>query len=174
MRIVRPVILIIFSFLASALLISCGGGGFQKSPLDEIIQNIPRDEMFTIILNDMNAEGNFSKSYFHKYQIIRDNQINDAREVVSDWHEVGEKEFNNYINDMGMEIASRDSTGKLTKTVAPPGYNNYVGNQKYGRWENRGGSSFWAFYGQSRCTLGRAAMQTGRIPNRSGMTTVTF
>ena len=148
MRIVRPVILIIFSFLASALLISCGGGGFQKSPLDEIIQNIPRDEMFTIILNDMNAEGNFSKSYFHKYQIIRDNQINDAREVVSDWHGVREKEFNNYINDMGMEIASRDSTGKLTKTVAPPGYNNYVGNQKYGRWENRGGSSFWAFYGQ--------------------------
>ena len=95
MRIVRPVILIIFSFLASALLISCGGGGFQKSPLDEIIQNIPRDEMFTVILNDMNAEGNFSKSYFHTYQIIRDNQIDDAREVVADLDEVGEKEFIN-------------------------------------------------------------------------------
>ena len=36
------------------------------------------------------------------------------------------------------------------------------------------GMQFWAFYGQSRCTLGRAAMQTGRIPNRSGMTMVTF
>jgi len=36
------------------------------------------------------------------------------------------------------------------------------------------GIQFWSFYGQPSCTPGRAALITGRIPNRSGMTTVAF
>jgi arylsulfatase A-like enzyme len=36
------------------------------------------------------------------------------------------------------------------------------------------GMTFYSFYAQPSCTPGRAAVQTGRNPNRSGMTTVTF
>ena len=36
------------------------------------------------------------------------------------------------------------------------------------------GMTLFDFYAQPSCTPGRAAVQTGRIPNRSGMTTVTF
>src|SRR6267378_5863413 len=36
------------------------------------------------------------------------------------------------------------------------------------------GLTFFSFYAQPSCTPGRAAVQTGRIPNRSGMTTVAF
>ena len=36
------------------------------------------------------------------------------------------------------------------------------------------GMAFFSFYGQPSCTPGRAAIITGRIPNRSGMTTVAF
>ncbi len=56
----------------------------------------------------------------------------------------------------------------------------------YGGGDNRGaatpnldriaaeGMQFLSFYGQPSCTPGRVAMQTGRNPNRSGMTTVSF
>ena len=36
------------------------------------------------------------------------------------------------------------------------------------------GMTFFSFYAQPSCTPGRAAVQTGRVPNRSGMTTVAF
>jgi arylsulfatase len=36
------------------------------------------------------------------------------------------------------------------------------------------GLQFMSFYGQPSCTPGRAALMTGRLPNRSGMTTVAF
>lgn len=132
-----------------ALLTACGGNKFVKSPLDEVIRDLPTDKPFTIILYDMDAEGSFSTTYKHQYQIIKEDDSGEVTEEITPWMKVGEREFNTHIDNMGMEVASRDSTGTLTKEVAPPGYSNYVGNSRYGHWQTgSGGSSFWAFYGQ--------------------------
>ncbi len=130
------------------LLASCGGNKFQKSKVDELIRDLPSDRIFSIILHDMDVQGNFFETYRHQYRIIQEDRSGGLDEYTTEWLEVGETEFNQHVNNMGMEIAARDSTGKVNKSASPPGYNNYVGNSKYGRWENRGGSSFWAFYGQ--------------------------
>lgn len=138
--------IVLFGLISMAIM-SCGGSKFTKSPVDEIVRDLPNDEVFSVILYDMDQKGNFSSTYYHKYQIIRE-VGDDVSEVLTDWKEVGEREFTNNVDNMGMEIVARDSAGILTKEVAPPGYNNYVGNPRYGQWETRNGSSFWAFYGQ--------------------------
>ena len=127
---------------------SCGGDKFRKSPLDELVRDMPENQVFSIILYDMDVQGNFFETYYHKYRVLWENDSDQIDDVTTEWFEVSEREFNQHVNDMGMEIAARDSTGKLSKSVAPAGYHNYVGNPKYGHWENRGGTSFWAFYGQ--------------------------
>lgn len=130
------------------MMVGCGGRKFVKNPVDIIIRDIPSDRVFSIILNDMDVEGSFVNTYMHQYKIIIENEEGIPEESDPMWVEVEESYFELHVNDMGMEIASRGEDGKLNKSASPPGYNNYVGNEKYGQWENRGGSSFWAFYGQ--------------------------
>ncbi len=141
-RLKIPVLVITIFMLAS-----CGGRKYSKSPVDDMIRDMTNEPTFTIMLYDMDVEGVFFKSYRHQYRTIKE-RTGIPEEKISDWQEVSEKFFAMHENDMGMELASKSEGGKVNKTVGPPGFSNYVGNQKYGRWENRGGSSFWAFYGQ--------------------------
>lgn len=133
--------------IAIFILASCGGKKFSKSPVDDMIRDMTNTPTFTILLYDMDVQGTFFKTYHHQYRLITE-KGDSPTEKVTPWLEVSEKFFYRHENDMGMELASKSEGGKVNKTVGPPGYSNYVGNEKYGRWENRGGSSFWAFYGQ--------------------------
>jgi len=128
-------------------LASCGGKKFSKSPVDDMIRDMTNAPGFTILLYDMDVKGTFFKTYHHQYRIITEKGETPS-EKITDWKEVSEKFFNRHEKDMGMELASKGEDGKVNKTIAPPGYGNYVGNQKYGHWQSSGGSSFWAFYGQ--------------------------
>lgn len=139
----------ILSMITSLLAVSCGGGKeWQKNPVDTIIRDLDQIESYSIILYDMDVEGNFSKTYKHKYKIVK--IVNDEpQEEITDWMPVPEQVFFNHENDMGMEIVSKSEDGKISKTAAPPGYSNYVGNEKYGHWvSNSSGGSFWEFYGK--------------------------
>ncbi len=125
-----------------------GDASDEKSPLDDLIKELPQNEVFSVILYDMDQKGTFLDMYYHRYQVVGKIGTDEISQGITDWKEVSEREFQNNIDNMGMEIAARDTAGTLHKSVAPPGYTNYVGNARYGHWENRGGSSFWAFYGQ--------------------------
>ncbi|RUT78060.1 hypothetical protein [Ancylomarina longa] len=121
---------------------------WQKSPVDQLIKDLNKEANFSIVLFDMDAdEGSISSdNYRHQYQIIIE-RPDTVLEQKTGWKNVSEAFFSQNINNMGMEIVSKKD-GVITKQAVPAGYNHYVGNEKYGRWENRGGSSFWAFYGQ--------------------------
>ncbi len=129
--------------------VGCGEEKYKKTPVDELIVQMSNEKEFTIILADMDAESHtFSTTYKHKYKIITNDTAGNPVEKTTDWIVVDEKFFDQHINDLGMEICSK-SNGKVEKTVAPPGYSNYVGNPRYGSWQtDASGNSFWAFYGQ--------------------------
>lgn len=116
---------------------------YEKSPVDKLILAMSDDKNFSIILKDMEMKDN---RYFHKYKILREKAdtvlVDDA-----DWTLVSDVFFKANIDNLGMEIASKKD-GKVSKKASPAGYNHYVGNEKYGHWNNSGGSSFWEFYGK--------------------------
>lgn len=118
---------------------------WQKSPVDELIKQMNGEQNFSIILFDMDAD-EASNKYRHQYQILIE-RPDTVLEKKTDWKNVSETFFSQHINNMGMEIASKKN-GTVTKQAVPAGYNHYVGNEKYGHWVDRGGSSFWEFYGK--------------------------
>jgi len=120
----------------------------QKSPVDEMIRDMTGVPTFSIILYDMNTEGSFFKEYYHQYRIIKEEDNEEVDEEITDWFPVSKDFFMANVNNMGMEIASKNEEGKVSKTAAPPGYGAYVGNEKYGQWVQRDGGSFWEFYGK--------------------------
>ncbi|MEX6627374.1 hypothetical protein [Tenacibaculum salmonis] len=146
--------LIISSLLL--LVVSCGAERkkYLKSPLDEIITTYIDEQNYSVILTDMDYKED-SDAYFHKYKIIIEKKKNTTESVEddfdikrTDWKKVSAITFEEHQKDLGMTVLSKKN-GVLDKKSTPAGYNNYVGNQKYGSWERQSnGSSFWAFYGQ--------------------------
>jgi hypothetical protein len=117
----------------------------SPNPVEKMIRDLSYAPEFSIILDDMREEGNFFKSYYHRYRII---QGETAR--VTDWKKVPKEFYQRNMEYLGMTLAAKPKGGSLNTTAAPPGYN-YVGNAQYGTWRtDRQGSSFWEFYGKYR------------------------
>jgi len=139
---------ILYLSLLLILVYSCGDSRVYEDSIGKITKEKASLVNYSIILNDMNYEED-KDNYLHQYKIVY--QPNDNPDTLllelTDWYIVSPDFFNKNINNMGMALAEVKDYA-LTRNVSPPGYENYVGNTHYGHWENRGGHSFWAFYGQ--------------------------
>lgn len=146
-------------FLLTTLMLlvtSCGEERkkYIKSPLDIIITTYIDTQNYSVVLSDMDYKEDSNK-YFHKYKIIleKPNTATESKEddfdvKLTEWKEVSPITFEEHQKDLGMTVLSKKD-GVLDKKATPAGYNNYVGNDKYGSWKTQSnGTSFWAFYGQ--------------------------
>lgn len=115
----------------------------EVTPVSQLIDRLSSEKNFSIILRDMNMSGD---KYYHKYDLLVEHP-DTVLTQSTDWMVVSAAFFNSNINNMGMEIASKKD-GIVSKVASPAGYNNYIGNEKYGQWVQRNGSSFWEFYGK--------------------------
>jgi hypothetical protein len=140
----KPVRLdLILTALIAMTLISCGQ---PKDPLPQIHQDIKTKgtSTYSIVLSDMQAEGNFIKNYSHSYRVITPKQKFSYGPL-----DVPKKMFDYYRPYLGMTIWSQKD-GEGGQNLAPPGYA-YVGDPRYGQWRtDSSGRSFWMFYGQYR------------------------
>lgn len=141
---------ILIIFIAAIALQSCScSSEYKKNPVDLLITQMSDVKPYSIILEDMDVEGSFSQRYLHKYKIITEDSDSIPQSRVTGWEEVPEQYFRKNENNLGMEIASKNYKGELSKSAAPPGYGNYVGNSRYGQWQTgSNGNSFWSFYGK--------------------------
>jgi len=121
---------------------------YEKNPIDDLAKKMTEVPNFSILLHDMNYDES-SEKYLHQYTVLKEDSFNDTLvSETTDWLQVSDTYFNSNIDNMGMALITK-TDGKLEKKVAPPGYNNYVGNEKYGNWQQgSGGNSFWEFYGK--------------------------
>ena len=128
------------AFLMGLLLCVWGCGG-SRDPVEQLQKSLATAPDYMIILEDMQEEGTFFTSYHHRYKVVQG-----ERQGVTDWIEVPESVYRKYEAFLGMALAAKTNEG-LTDTPHPAGYA-AVGNPHYGQWQQRGGQSFWVFYGQ--------------------------
>ncbi len=140
--------LYVLGILVTFLLGACGGDEFKKTPVDELIKELDKEPLYSIILHDMDVDGAIMKTYKHQYKIIT-TKDSLPQERITDWKEVSSDFFLENEKNMGMEIASKTADGKVSRTIGPAGYSNFVGNPQYGKWSTgSGGDSFWEWYGK--------------------------
>ena len=132
--------------LLSSLACKTEPRGYQKSPLDHLIVSLDQVENYSISLADMQFVEP-ADTYQHKYKIIK--ELPDTVVMsYTDWKTVSPEFFNANIDNLGMSLVTKTGN-KISKQASPEGYEHYVGNPKYGQWQQgANGSSFWEFYGK--------------------------
>ncbi len=121
----------------------------SQTPLERLERQLEEFPEYSVTLQDMRADG-----YWHQYGVVAGQSQAGSedlvyRDSILDFQKVGRRTYARYQPHLGMVILSKGPDGVVDKqNQHPPGYQQ-VGNERYGRWSDRGGGqSFWVFYGQ--------------------------
>ncbi len=105
----------------------------NPDPVKELIAKEKNEPLFTILLFDMSKEGLISNTFKHRYRILK--EVNGKMQAIdTKWYQVSSDYFWRHENNMGMELAAKDTLGKIHKVATPPGYTCIIGNPRYGYW----------------------------------------
>lgn len=136
----------IIPLLFCFLLVSCGGKKWNENPLNQMKEKYSDAYMYTVLVTDMDVKDN---KYYHKYDVIVTQKVDsDPEAFKTDWVEVSEPFFIRHEGNLGMEILTKDENGVINEIPSPPGFTNYIGNEKYGKWEGTGDNRTWSFFTQ--------------------------
>ncbi len=135
---------VLIPLLTAMVMFGCGQQPQDPLPAIRKEMAVMNMDTYSIILSDMQADGNFIKSYTHGYRVITP-----EKEFPYGPMKVPEKMYEYYRPYLGMTIWSQKD-GKGEEIIAPPGYA-FVGDSRYGEWRtDSSGKSFWHYYGQYR------------------------
>lgn len=168
------------TFLTLPLLAGCTSGrAAGSSPLQRYRSLLDANPEYSIILEDMNRDGNFFRTHYHRYKLVAGSSSGAGGEgasdpcenltyasEITDWQRVSEREYESLRPYLGMTLASKSCDGSVNTTPQPPGYR-YVGDSRYGRWRDNGrGGSFWEFYGKYALMRDAFGLAGGLISRR--------
>jgi len=88
-----------------------------------------------------------ANAHFHKYKILKEipQTCGVPQEEITDWVRVDDAFFSKHKDNLGLEIAVK-AKEEVTHFVAPAGFNNIIGNFRYGHWGRDGKWQFQMCY----------------------------
>lgn len=107
---------------------------------------------YSVILEDMRVDGNFTKDYYHQYKLVIGEEQEGSDELaiserLLDAERVSSQHYERHQDHLGMVLLSKTQEG--VEQVPQPAQYRYVGDERYGTWRtNSNGGSFWEFYGK--------------------------
>lgn len=105
-----------------------------------IIKEFDANKEFTLILRDMDYK---SSQHYHKYEYVADT----SDLIVSSetaWYEVTPTFFRQHVDHLGLQMVHKNG-GTKSYGASPPGFSQFVGNEKYGRWADNYGEDEWTY-----------------------------
>lgn len=181
MRTPKPIRTIALGLLPLAVVLACT----PPDPLLRLQKELDVYPEYSVILEDMRVDGNFTKDYYHQYKVVIGQQLPgrdeiQMRERVLDDERVSKEFYRRHADHLGMVLLSKTQNSDVN-TVPQPAQYRYVGDNRYGQWRSNGsGGSFWEFYGKYALlshvfgsrdrTIGRGEYDSFRTARSAGRT----